>query len=231
MANYFTQTSFAVSVDAGEAAILTEIDEVIAEIQEGFDTPDDAMKAWEATSDRFRQLFPASDPELPFADLTALFDDDTHPSHGAEFSFAPDPENKGRETLYVLGHEIDPVALARLLRKVLPSALPFRFGWAETSSRMRLDEFGGGFIEVTAERLVPLVGLHQELDRQHLVVVVKDRDCGLLFWNNETGFGPLKMATVFTQREADEFRLPHVAGGPPGWLELPPLRALLGDMV
>lgn len=91
----------------------------------------------------------------------------------------------------VTGDSIDPYALAGLLRIVFPSALPFRFGWAETCWRMRIDSFGGGFLEVSHDRIVPLHSLGQDLDRQHLVIVVKDPACGLMFWNNEEGFGPL----------------------------------------
>ena len=134
------------------------------------------------------------------------------------------------EILDVSGDSVDPYGLAGLLRILLPSALPFRFGWAETCSRMRVDSFGGGFVEVNAERIVPLHSLGQDLDRQHLVAVVKDPACGLLFWNNAEGFGPLKTATVFTQREADAVRLPYTGSVAPGWLELPPLGALLGEI-
>lgn len=230
MADHFTQISFAVHVDAAEAAILPEIDEVLAALRDSFPSAAEAMAAWRATSERFRRLFPADDPENPFASFTALFDDETCPSHGAELSCSADPAREGGAIMMASGDQVDPFALARLLRIVVPSALPFRFGWAETCSRMRVDAFGGGFMEVTAERLIPLHGLGQDHNRQRLVVVTRDRECGLLFWNNETGFGLLRTATVFTQREAEKFRLPRVEGGPPGWLELPPLAAQLGDL-
>jgi len=229
MADYYTQTSFAVHVDAREADILPEIDEVIDLIRDGFETTGEAIAAWQACSERFRALFPADDTEAPFARFTALFNDETYPCHGAEFITEPDPGRGDGIILYVSGDGVDPFALARLLQKTLPSALPFRFGWAETCSRMRVDDFGGGFIEVTAERLIPLIGLGQDIDRQHLVVVVRDDACGLLFWSNESGFGPLKSATVSTQREADTFRLPSFEDAKPGWLELPPVAAWLGE--
>lgn len=230
MADYFTQTSFAIHVDADEAAILPEIEEVIAALQDGFPSSDGTMAAWRATSERFRRLFPADDPEKPFARFTTLFNDETYLCHGADIRCSLDPARAGVAILEVSGDEVDPFALAHLLRIVLPSSLPFRFGWAETCSRMRVDAFGGGFMEVMADRLIPLHGLGQDVNRQRLVVVSRDRECGLLFWNNETGFGALKTATVFTPREADAFRLPRVEGGAPGWLELPPLAALLGDV-
>lgn len=229
MADYYTQTSFALRVDATEAALLPEIDEVIEDIQTGFEHSEDELAGWRSRSERFRHLFPADVTDKPFARFTALFNDEAYPCHGADLTCRSDPERDEGAILEVSGDQVDPFALARLLRIVVPSVLPFRFGWAETCSRMRADSFGGGFLEVTAERLIPLLGLGQDIDRQHLVVVVRDQACGLLFWNNETGFGPLKTATVFTQREADAFRLPYVSGGTPGWLELPPLGALLGE--
>jgi hypothetical protein len=230
MADYYTQTSFAVHVDAREAEILPEIDKVIDAIQTGFDAPEDEMTAWQDCSERFRQMFPADDPAKAFARFTALFNDETYPSHGADIEISPDPEHVGGTVLYASGDGVDPFALAALIQKVLPSALPFRFGWAETCSRMRIDAFGGGFIEVQAERIVPLLGLGQEIDASSLVIVIKDPDCGLLFWNNEAGLGPLREAKVFTRREADQYRLPCVTGAEPGWLELPPLAAMLGDL-
>lgn len=229
MADYYTQTAFALRVDAADAEILPEIDEVIDAIQTGFDSADDAIAFWASCSDRFRALFPVDDPAEPFARFTGLFSDESYPSHGADLTCSPDPANEGETILDVCGDQVDPYALAGLLRILLPSALPFRFGWAETCSRMRFDSFGGGFLEVSANRLIPLHSLGQDLDRQHLVAVVRDPDCGLLFWNADTGFGPLKTATVFTQREADTVRLPSAGSAVPGWLELPPLSALLGD--
>lgn len=231
MADYYTQTAFALRVDGAEAQILPEIDEVLDAIQTGFENPEDALACWTSCSERFRQMFPADNPSEPFASLTGLFSDETYPSHGAEITCSPDLANDGGMILDVTGDSIDPYALASLLRIVFPSALPFRFGWAETCSRMRVDSFGGGFLEVSHDRIVPLHSLGQHLDRQHLVIVVKDPACGLMFWNNEEGFGPLKTATVFTQREADTVRLPYAGGAAPGWLELPPLGALLGDAV
>lgn len=229
MADYYTQTSFGVHADSGEAEILAEVDSVIDALQDGFENAEEAMEAWKACSERFRDLFPAADPAEPFASFTALFEDETYPSHGADITCRPDPEREGGSIVTVSGDQVDPYTLARLIQKVLPSALPFRFGWAETCSRLRLDDFGGGFLEVTADRLIPLHGLGQDIDRQVLVVVMRDKECGLLFWNNETGFGALKTASVFSQREAEQFRLPMVAGSTPGWLELPLLRSILGD--
>lgn len=229
MADYYTQTAFALRVDAAEADILPEIDDVLDAIQTGFESPEDALAFWQSCSVRFRQLFPADDPNQPFAHFTALFSDESYPSHGAEITCSPDPSREGGAVLDICGDSVDPYALAGLLRILLPSAIPFRFGWAETCSRMRVDSFGGCFLEVSTDRIVPLHSLGQDLDRQHLVVVVKDPACGLLFWNNAEGFGPLKTATVFTQREADAVRLPYAGGVAPGWLELPPLGALLGD--
>ena len=230
MADYFTQTSFVVHADAEEAAILPEVDELLVALQDGFASPHDAMEVWQATSERFRRLFPADDPDKPFDRFTALFDDESFPFHGADIACRPDPESEARAILEVSGFEVDPVALANLLRVVLPSALPFRFGWAETCSRPLINAFGGGFIEVTVDRLIPLLGLGQDVERPRLVICVRDPDRGHLYWNNEAGFGALASATVHTPRDADEFRLPTANGAAPEWIELPPLSALLADM-
>lgn len=229
MADYYTQTCFAVHVDSAEAEIIGEIEAVIDDLQAGFETPEEELSAWTECSERFRALFPADGQDRPFARFLTLFDDETYPSHGADFTVVPDPANDGGAILEVSGDQVDPVTLARLLQKILPSALPFRFGWAELCSRLRFDDFGGGFLEVTADRLIPLHGLGQDIDCRRLVVVVRDKECGLQFWNNDSGFGSLTTATMFTSHEAEQFRLPRVAGHEPDWLELPPYRSILGD--
>jgi hypothetical protein len=38
--------------------------------------------------------------------------------------------------------------------------------------------------------------LGQEIDARNLVIVVNDADSGLLFWNDQAGFGFLRDATV-----------------------------------
>jgi hypothetical protein len=175
------------------------------------------MAAWLACSERFRQLFPVSDPSKAFAQFAALFNDETYPSHGADIEIAPDPEHYGGAVLYVSGDNVDPFALAAIIQKVLPSALPFRFGWADTCSRMRIDSFGGGFLEVQSERIVPLLDLGQEIDARNLVIVVNDADSGLLFWNDQAGFGFLRDATVLPgARQNDSASC--VTSAEPGWL-------------
>jgi hypothetical protein len=68
-----------------------------------------------------------------------------------------------------------------------------------------------------SERIVPLLDLGQEIDARNLVSVVNDADSGLLFWNDQAGFGFLG-CNGFTRREAERFCLPCVTSAEPGWL-------------
>lgn len=230
MADYYCQTSFAIEISAAEAALIDEIEPLLRTLADGFETADEAEAAYAETSPAFQALFPKGDSGDPFIELTSLFEDSTWPTIGCDLDSRPDPDRPDIVQLYVSGDGVRPLDVAALLRRVCSSGLPFRFGWAHTCSRHHLEAFDGGYMEVTADRLIPLHDLGQDVGRQHLVVVVRDRACGLMFWNNKTGFGPLNAATVFTQAEAEEFRLPYVKDAEPGWLELPPLSALLGDV-
>jgi len=52
------------------------------------------------------------------------------------------------------------------------------------------------------------------------VIAMRDEEEGLLFWNNDNGFGDLASATVFTTTEARNYDLPF-ANNEPEWMELP----------
>lgn len=56
------------------------------------------------------------------------------------------------------------------------------------------------------------------------VLAVRDRQYGLSFWSNDTGFGNLSSATVFSAAEAATVDVPIV--DEPEWLAMPaPLAA------
>ncbi|WP_066769659.1 hypothetical protein [Croceicoccus mobilis] len=107
--------------------------------------------------------------------------------------------------------------------------MPTGFAYAFTCSKLRPDELGGGYVIVTQDDVLFRSTSHM-LDRelQHavseddrpLVLTTRDAEDGLLFWNNETGFGRLADATVFTPREAANAPA-VIAADEPEWLTAP----------
>ncbi|HEX8058388.1 MAG TPA: hypothetical protein VF481_17110 [Novosphingobium sp.] len=224
MADHFTTAAFVLEVDAHEAELLDEVIEIAEQLAEGFDPPTEAQALYAGASSQFHALFPIVDADKPFAGLLALFEDPSFPSPDSLVWHVPVVGNPGKRNVHVEGENVAVFSVARLLQKVCVSALPFRFGWAHTSLPMRVDAFGGGYLEVGKDRIVHLWSPGDNPDAARLVIALKDEQCGLLFWNKESGFGSLKEASVFTQDEADSYRLPSAHGARPGWLELPPTR-------
>lgn len=52
------------------------------------------------------------------------------------------------------------------------------------------------------------------------VIAIRDPEEGLLFWNNNDGYGDLASATTFSEEEARSYDLP-ISSDQPEWLELP----------
>jgi hypothetical protein len=220
MSDYYTQTCFVIHVSEDEAALINEIDPLLRALSDGFETAVEAEAAYAATSARFQAVFPKGADGDPFFALTSLFDDPIWPSVGCDLETQPIPDRPGHFQLCVTGDDVQPYDLAALVQRVCPSALPFRFGWAHTCSRHRVDAFGGGYMEVGADRILRLVDPHGTIDPRRLVLTARDAEHGLLFWNNATGFGPLIGATIFSEVEAAKASLP-VGVDRAEWLELP----------
>ena len=122
-----------------------------------------------------------------------------------------------------------PETLANIVQATCPSALPTGFCYAYGCSKLRPDEFGGGFVLITDDAVVfrgTQEGLHSALkqledeDARSLVLATRDPKHGLSFWNKETGFGRLADATVFTPSEAEK-AAPVIAADEPEWTTMP----------
>lgn len=120
--------------------------------------------------------------------------------------------------------------VAHLLFACAKSALPLGFQYAYTCDRLRHDEFGGGAVVITQAGIryhstsdILRAGLDDtpaEEGRSGFVLATRDPEHGLSFWNNETGFGRLAEATVFSEAEAAAFDKP-IAHDEPEWLACP----------
>ena len=110
------------------------------------------------------------------------------------------------------------------------SSLPRCFQYACACCRLRHVEFGGGAFVVTQAGIryhstsdILRAGLDDtpaEEGRSGFVLATRDPEHGLSFWNNETGFGRLAEATVFSEAEAAAFDKP-IAHDEPEWLACP----------
>src|SRR3546814_5356512 len=98
-----------------------------------------------------------------------------------------------------------------------------------TLFRSRPGWVGGGFFVIREDGL-EFAGSSRLLDRaiarghhegvDGYVLVTRDAEAGLLFWNSHSGFGSLAGATVFSEAEAANFD-PPIADDQPEWLALP----------
>jgi hypothetical protein len=222
MSDYYTQTCFVIHVSEDEAALIDEIDPLLRALSDGFETAAEAEAAYAATSAQFQAVFPKGADGDPFFALTSLFDDPIWPSVGCDLETQPIPDRPGHFQLWVSGDDVRPFDLASLLQRTCPSALPFRFGWAYTCSRHRIDAFGGGYMEVGSDRIIRLIDPDDPIHRPRMVLAARDPENGLTFWNDATGFGALSAATVSSKAEAEIATLPADVDRPE-WLELPPV--------
>lgn len=227
MANHFTKASFVLTVTDAEAAILCDVAEATTIIDDS--SLDDAERAaaYANLSESFRACFPPTEADV-FGGFRAIFSDPEYPRLG--FSLQVDsPDGAGQCKLWLHGDQVDVETAALLLQTVAKSALPFGFEYSLDCDRLRPGEFGGGYVVVREDGLefgASASLLDRALAREHhegadgYVLVTRDPEAGLLFWNTASGFGALEAATVFSEAEADRFDVP-IANDQPEWLGLP----------
>ena len=223
MADHYTKTSFVLEADPRDVVFLREVTDLDLSL-----VPDiEWREQFENRSARFKNAFPGSDAD-PFEAYSSLFSDPAYPIPGFEISCAGMTDD-GRQRIVVSGDQIDPETLANIVQATCPSALPTGFCYAYGCSKLRPDEFGGGFVLITDDAVVfrgTQEGLHSALkqledeDARSLVLATRDPKHGLSFWNKETGFGRLADATVFTPSEAEK-AAPVIAADEPEWTTMP----------
>ena len=223
MADHYTKTAFALEITVADADFLTEITDLHLSTIPG----KEMRKQFENTSARFKNAFPGSD-EDPFEAYRTLFSDPDHPHPEFDVSRCGSVDKK-IERVLISGDQIDPETLANIIQVACPSALPTGFCYNYGCDRLRIDEFGGGFVVVTDDEIIfrgTQEGLSSALaqidneDARALVLTKRDPDHGLSFWNRDTGFGRLAEATVFTPREA-ELAPTVIADDEPEWMTMP----------
>lgn len=228
MANNFTKAAFTLTVTGAEAALLDQAQGAARTLWNEEPAGAERREAYQALGAGFAAAFPPTDDD-PFGSFLELFDDADYPAIDCTIHVG-DPDEEGRVSVYFGGDQVSPDTLAELIRRTCSSALPCGFEYSFDCDRLRAGEFGGGYVVITSDR-IDYHGSRQGLDRaltravgkdgpDRFVLVMRDREHGLSFWNHATGFGRLRDAAVFSEAEAASFDLP-IAGDEPEWLELP----------
>ena len=223
MADHYVKASFVLEANDSDIEFLEEIVELdlwtIAE--------EDWRERFEQSSARFKNAFTGSD-EDPFESYRELFSDPDYPSPGFEIEHCGEGEN-GHMRVIVSGDQIDPEAIANIIQASCPSALPTGFCYAYGCSKLRPDEFGGGFVVImeddvvfqgTQEGVDTALRQIEDEDTRPMVLTISDKDHGLSYWNVKEGFGRLADATVFTPAQASTME-PIIADDEPEWATMP----------
>jgi len=219
MSNCYTNSCFAFTVTAAEAALLREAI-ALAEFLEDEPEAQAIADHWQDLSGGFRTLFAPID-DNPISGFLALFPDADYPTFGTSFSF--DEHNDSTVQVFGKAEQFEPDAVAELLHRVITQSLPVRVTWSFDSDRHHPDAFGGGGFLIDAAG-VHWVGTSMIHDKNHFatryVLTIRDDEEGLLFWNDRHGFGPLEEARVYTDDEAKSAYV-VIAADQPEWLALP----------
>ena len=214
MANHYIQAAFAVTMTAPEARLISLAEQAIDILDANDKDNDDPdlASAFTELGSSFATAFPPK-PGDPFASFTELFDDPSYPYLSADISIGEVDDN-GLVTVHFSGDQINTDNTAELIFRCAKSALPCGFHYAYTCDKLRTNDFGGGAVVITADG-VQTITTYEILDRAlsepsgdgsgKMVLTIREPVEGLLFWNNEDGFGNLARATVFSDTEAAVF--------------------------
>ncbi|MDQ4422138.1 hypothetical protein OOT33_17135 [Sphingobium sp. DEHP117] len=224
MSNCYTHCCFGMTLTPAEAALLRE---AITLTDFLGDEPDEAevIEHWQGLSEDFRALFaPVDDNSV--SGFLKLFPDSDFPTFGTDFAF--DERDDGTILVIARAEQFEPDAVASLLHRIVTVSLPIVATWSFDCDRHEVDAFGGGAFRIDTDG-IHWLSTSEAFDRERfasrLVLTTRNDEEGLLFWNNEYGFGALEDADIYTEAEADELGT-VIADEEPEWIALP--RRLLG---
>lgn len=149
MADNYIQGSFAFRCAASEADLLSEAIQGLSDISSGAQP--------EPPSAAILTAFPPILADEPWSGLLELMPDPEFPALNTDFSrdIAPDDPKIAVVCFYSMS-DFEPLTIAELIRGCCQQTLaiaPVGYEWASTCSRPRLDEFGGGWCAVFADRI------------------------------------------------------------------------------
>lgn len=226
MANNYIHAAFAVTVTASEAALIAAAETAIDAIEEDLQG-EGRREAYEALGPAFADAFPPLSDD-PFSGFMPIFPDKDFPCLDATITIGDGQDHTTRVVTFS-GDQFGIEQVANLLFACAKSALPIAFEYAYTCDKLRNDEFGGGAVIIKADGIdyhsthaivSNALSAQPPAKTTRLVLTIRDAEYGLLFWNNETGFGNFASATLFTETEATSFDVP-IALDEPEWLACP----------
>jgi hypothetical protein len=210
MTDYQTETAFSFVVTAEEALLVRAC---VAASQMLMAAKPEAVLPEPAAI--LRSAFPPwGDDGDAWSGFRRIFADEDTPDFGCELIVSDLDESA---CVRVEGDQVDLDAVAEIIRRCCPSVLPLRFGWAATCSKFRDDAFGGGTIEISRFDVRDILPNARD-DLLH-VLATRDAEGQTLYWHEETGFGALADASVYTEAEAQ--RVTVIAADAPWWETLP----------
>ncbi|HMO74389.1 MAG TPA: hypothetical protein PKD99_01835 [Sphingopyxis sp.] len=149
MADHWTQGSFAFRCVAAERALIEEAVNASRDLCAGVD-PDPPSAA-------ILSAFPPTDSADPWSGFRAAFGDYDHPHVGGDFAAVDDPDDaEACLVTFASMDDFEPDALAMLIQRCCPATLaegPIGFEWAAIFSKPRIDQFGGGWCAIFADRI------------------------------------------------------------------------------
>jgi hypothetical protein len=226
MANNYIHAAFAVTITASEAELIAAAETAINAIEEDLQG-EDRREAYEALGSAFADAFPPISDD-PFSGFMPIFPDKDFPCFDATITIEDGQDHTTRVVTFS-GDQFGIEQVANLLFACAKSALPIGFEYAYTCDKLRNDEFGGGAVIIKADGIdyhsthaivSNALSAQPDTETARLVLTTRDAEHGLLFWNNEAGFGNFTSATLFTEAEAAAFDVP-IALDEPEWLACP----------
>lgn len=226
MANNYIHAAFAVTIRASEAELIAAAETAIDAIEEDLQG-EDRREAYNALGPAFADAFPPTSDD-PFSGFMPIFPDKDFPCLDATITIEDGQDHTTRVVTFS-GDQFGIEQVANLLFACAKSALPIGFEYAYTCDKLRNDEFGGGAVIIKTDGIAyhsthaivsNALSAQPHAETARLVLTTRDAEHGLLFWNNEAGFGNFASATLFTEAEAAGFEVP-IALDEPEWLACP----------
>lgn len=226
MANNYIHAAFAVTVTASEAKLIAAVETAIDAIEEGLQG-EARREAYDALGPVFADAFPPISDD-PFSGFMPIFPDKDFLCLDAAITIEDGQDHTTRVVTFS-GDQFGIEQVANLLFACAKSALPIGFEYAYTCDKLRNDEFGGGAVIIKTDGIANhsthaivsnALSAQPHAEAARLVLTTRDAEHGLLFWNNEAGFGNFASATLFTEAEAAGFDVP-IALAEPEWLACP----------
>lgn len=149
MADTYIQGSFAFRCTDAERALIGEAAQAASGLSSDL--------AHDLPSAAFRTAFPPTRADDAWSGFLDIFPDPDFPALGADFAGESCPGEPGRSIVsFASMSDFQPEAVAMLVQRCCPHTLglsPIGFEWAVSCSKPRIDEFGGGWCAIFADRI------------------------------------------------------------------------------